>query len=90
MEAKSFDNDCVPRQRRGNLIGFYVLLVPDSTDRVAYVIEVDYMSVNDRVGLKILMCDVDQLETVAGELELDGLQRAGTDIESNDAFLLFA
>jgi hypothetical protein len=54
------------------------------------VIEVDYVSVNDGVGLKILMGDVDQLEPVAGELELDGLQRAGAYIESNDAFTLFA
>ena len=85
-----FDNDCVTRKRRGHLIGLYVLLVPDSTDRVAYVIEVDYVSVNDGVGLKILMRDVDQLEPVARELELDRLQRTRPDVESNDALLLFA
>jgi hypothetical protein len=80
----------VPRKRRGDLVSLYVLLIPDSTDRVAYVVEVDYVSVNDCVGLQILMRYVDQLEPVARVLKLDGLQRAGTNVESNDAFLLFA
>jgi hypothetical protein len=53
------------------------------------VIEVDDVTVYDGVGLKILVCDVDQFETVAGKFELDGFQSAGTDIESDDALLLF-
>jgi hypothetical protein len=67
-----FDDDSVPGKRRGDLRGLYVLVVPDSIDRVAHMIEIDYVSVDDRVGLKILMRDVDQFEPASSGLKLDG------------------
>ena len=47
------------------------------------------MTIHYGIGLKVLMRDMKQIESVARRFELDGLKRAGADIESNDALLLF-
>ena len=71
------------------MAGLYVLIRPDPADRIANVIEIDDMTVNYCVGLKVLMSDVHQLVAAACLLKLDGFERARTYVQAYDAPALF-
>jgi hypothetical protein len=79
----------VARKRSGHLISLDIIFGPDAAYAIRYMIEVDYMPVNYRVGLKIVMSDVNKLETASRGFELDCLERTRTYVQTYDALLLF-
>jgi hypothetical protein len=66
----------VARKRSGDLIGLDMVFGPDAIYAIRDVIEIDYMPVDDRVRLKVLMSDVHKLETAAGGFEFHRFERA--------------
>ena len=85
-QADLLDDDRVARERRGDVFGLERLVLEQAADGVGDGGAVDDRAVDDAVGRHRLDGEGDDLEALAGRLQLDGLDGARADVEADDRF----
>jgi hypothetical protein len=60
-----------------------LMLVENAVDNVRHVVELHDLTIDDRVGLEIFKAQVHQVKAIALLLQLDGFDRAGTNVKTN-------
>src|SRR4029079_8278214 len=71
-----------------NVVGIDAVIDAQISDHVRNRVQLHDLAVDDRIARKIFKSEIHQAEVVAFTFEFDHLDRARSDIQTGDAFLL--